>query len=322
MPAVTGSFQTYVAKGNREDLANIIYNISPADVPVMSASGRGNATNTQFDWQTDTLNAPDDTNAQIEGFVNAGSTSTPTTRLRNVTQISKKDVTVSGTQGAANSAGRKKELTYQIAKRGRELKTDMEKILCGKQPLDFGSGGVGTETARKTRALEHWLSANVSVANTMGGAAYAPAASETTAITDGTLRNFTETLLKTGIRLAYNRGGAPTNLIVPPDLKEGVSAFVGRTSAREIVGEREIVATVSVYASDFGTIKVIPSRLVRTRTALLLDFDYLKLVYYRNFRRTPLAKTGDADTELLLAEWGLEVSSVDAHQCIADLQKA
>lgn len=322
MPAVTGSFQTYVAKGNREDLANLIYNISPADTPVMSAAGRRNATNTQFDWQTDALAAADDTNAQIEAFVNTGATSTATTRLRNVTQISKKDVTVSGTQEAANSAGRKSEKAYQFAKRSRELKTDIEKIICGKQPLDFGSGGVGTETPRKTRALEHWLSANVSVANTMGGATYAAPGSETAAVTDGTLRNFTETLLKTGIRLAYNRGGAPTNLVVPPDLKEGVSAFVGRTSAREIVGEREIVATVSVYASDFGTIKVIPSRLVRTRSALLLDFDYLKLAFYRNFRRTPLAKTGDADTELLLAEYGLEVSSIDAHQLIADLQKA
>jgi hypothetical protein len=320
MPKVTGAFQTYNAVGNREDLANIIYNIAPTDTPVLTAAWRRSASNTQFDWQVDNLAAVNGNNAQIEGFVNPGSTSTPTTRLRNVTQISSKDVTVTGTQDSMNPAGRKKELAYQISKRGKELKRDMEAIICSVQALDFGSGGVGTETPRKTRAVEHWLSANVTEANTMGGVGYLPAASETGAVTQGALRTFTETLLKTGMRLAYGRGGAPSNLIVSPILKEVVSTFVGRTNAREIVGEREVVATVSLYASDFGNLRVVPNRFSRATSALLLDFDYIKVSYLRNLRRIPIAKTGDADTELLLAEWGLEMSNVDAHQLITDLE--
>jgi hypothetical protein len=319
MPKVTGAFQTYDAKGNREDLANIIYNISPTDTPIMSAAGRRNATNTQFDWQVDALAAVNLSNAEIEGFQNTNTVSTATTRLRNVCQISKKDVTVTGTQQSANSAGRKDELAYQIAKRGKELKRDMESIIGQNQALDFGSGGVGTETARKTRAIEHWLTANVTIVNTMAGASYVAPASETATYTDGTQRAFTETLLKAAIKLAYARGAAPGNLIVGPSNKAVVSGFTGRSNAREIVGEREVVATVSVYASDFGDIRVIPSRYTRDRTALLLDFDYLKLAYYRNFKRIPLAKVGDAVTELLLAEYGLEMSNVDAHQAIADL---
>lgn len=319
MARITGSMQTYDAKGNREDLADIIYNISPVDTPIMSAAQRRTVHNTQFDWQVDLLAAVDTANAQVEGFINAGATSAPTTRLRNVVQISKKDATITGSQEAELSAGRRSEMGYQIAKRGKEIKRDIESILSQTQALDFGSGGTGTETPRKTRAIEHWLSANVSVANTMGGATYAAPGSETAAITDGTQRAFTETLLKAAMQLAYARGAYPPNLIVGAAQKGVVSGFTGRSNAREITDEKAVVATVTLYASDFGDIKVIPSRYSRNRSALLLDFDYLAVAFFRNFQTTPLAKTGDADTRMLLAEWGLEVRSVDAHQLIADL---
>lgn len=319
MARVAASLQTYDVKGNREDLADIIYNISPTDTPIMSASSRRGAEATQFDWQTDTLAATDSANAQVEGFIEGGQTAAVTARLRNVCQISKKSATVTGSQQAANSAGRKDEMAYQMAKRSKELKRDIETILGGVQALDFGSGGTGTETPRKTRAMEHWLSANVSVANTMGGATYAAPGTETAAITDGTPRAFTEALLQTAMQLAYGRGAYPPNLIVGPAQKRTVSTFVGRTNAREITDERSVVATVTLYASDFGDIKVVPSRYIRNRTAFLLDFDYIALAFFRNFKRTPLAKTGDADVNLIVVEWGLEVRSVDAHQEIADL---
>jgi hypothetical protein len=320
MARVASSFQTYDAKGNREDLADIIYNISPTDTPIMSASQRRGVDNTQFDWQTDTLAATDSANAQVEGFIEGGTTSAATTRLRNVTQISKKSATVTGSQQAENSAGRKNEMAYQLTKRSKELKRDMETIASGTtQALDFGTGGTGTETPRKTRAIEHWLGANVSVANTMGGTGYVAPGSETGAVTDGTQRAFTETLLQTAMQLAYGRGAYPPNLIVGPAQKRTVSTFVGRTNAREITDEKSVVATVTLYASDFGDIKVVPSRYIRNRSALLLDFDYLAFSFFRNFTRTPLAKTGDADVNLIVVEWGVEMRSIDAHQLIADL---
>src|SRR5690348_5975945 len=116
MARITGSLQSYDAKGNREDLADIIYNISPTDTPVMSASQRRNVDNTQFDWQTDALAATDTANAQVEGFIETTPVSAPTARLRNVTQISKKSASVTGSQQAENSAGRRNEMAYQMNK--------------------------------------------------------------------------------------------------------------------------------------------------------------------------------------------------------------
>ena len=39
MAQLTNTFETYDAVGNREDLQNIIYNITPTDTPFMSSIG-------------------------------------------------------------------------------------------------------------------------------------------------------------------------------------------------------------------------------------------------------------------------------------------
>ena len=43
MAIVSNTFQTYQAIGDREDLSDIIYNISPTDTPFMSAIGKEKA---------------------------------------------------------------------------------------------------------------------------------------------------------------------------------------------------------------------------------------------------------------------------------------
>jgi hypothetical protein len=187
MAAPTGAFKSYEAIGNREDLSDFIYNISPTDCPFMSAVGSTTAKSTKHEWQTDALAAADDTNAQIEGDDVTGTTSSPTSREHNYCQISRKDVVVSNTQNYVHKAGREHEMEYQLLKRGRELKRDMEKILTGNQGYVVGNAS----TARKLRSVESWLSTNVS-----RGTGGSSAAAATDAAKDGTQRAITETLLK------------------------------------------------------------------------------------------------------------------------------
>src|SRR5580765_3846345 len=134
MPQVSNSFTTYAAKGNREDLSNAIYNIDPFDTPIVSGARRRNVKNRTFDWQTEHLPAVDPNNAQIEGFELVRSVSTPTVRLTNVTQISKRDATVSGSQEAADAAGKGSEMGHQMAMASKILKSDMEAIAGSRQP--------------------------------------------------------------------------------------------------------------------------------------------------------------------------------------------
>src|SRR4051812_8027132 len=156
MTIQTNAFASYGAVGNREDLTNVIYNISPSATPFMTAIGKAKAKAVLHEWQTDSLASAVTTNAQLEGDVVAGSSSTATTRLKNYCQISSKDVVVTGTQEVVDKAGRNSEIAYQMAKRAKELKRDMESVITSNQAGVAGA----TATARKLKGLEAWLRTN------------------------------------------------------------------------------------------------------------------------------------------------------------------
>jgi hypothetical protein len=190
----------------------------------------------------------------------------------------------------------------------------MESQLCGP-----GARVVGNDagTARKTRQLEHWISA---VAGSTGGTGYADPVSETAVLTDGTLRSLTETIFNDTLQTGYDLGAEPTKAIVRAAIKRKISTFVGRQGSQIKVGQTEAVNTVDLYKSDFGDISIIPSRWSRARTVLILDPEYVALANFRNFNTWDAAKVGDADTKVIQVEWGLEVRNPKAHLKIADIQ--
>ena len=308
MAIVTNAFPTYTAKGNREDLSDMIYNIDPTDTPFVTSIGRRNVSNVNFDWQTENLPAVS-TTVEEEGFELSRSAATATVRATNVCQIQKRDATVTGTQQSMNSAGRNSEMAHQMALASKALKRDMEKSLMANQASVAGN----TTTARKTRALEAWLATNDS-----RGASGADG-STSAAATDGTQRALDETLLKGNLQTCYINGAEPTVLMVGPVNKMKVSAFTGRSTSQQIVSPSTILQSATIYASDFGDLKVVPNRWQRERTAFLLDPQYAAVAYFRNFQRTPIAKIGDAETEMILVEYGLEMRNEAAHGVIADL---
>lgn len=310
MATVTNAFKTSAAQANREDLSDIIYNIDPTDTPFVSSITRRNVNNVTFDWQTEELPAVDGDNAELEGFELSRSAATPTVRLNNVCQISKRDATVSGSQNAANAAGKAKEMAHQMALVSKALKRDVEKVLVGAQGRDNGSAS----DPRKTRALESWLSTNVLRASDGDDAS-----DEFSTPTDGTQRPLTEALVKEAMQTAYINGAEPSVLMTGPVNKLQVSEFTGRAGTQVSVGHNTVTSNVTIYASDFGELKVVVNRWQRERTAFLLDPQYACVAYYRNFSRTPIAKIGDAETEMIVVEYGLEMKNEKAHAAIADI---
>ena len=123
----------------------------------------------------------------------------------------------------------------------------------------------------------------------------------------------TESMIGDAMQKAYTNGASPDTLVVPPAIKRTISTFEGRNISQVLIGKTEVVATVDVIATDFGRIKVMPSRWIPSDVSLILDADYLAVAFYRNFRQTPLAKTGDAETRMLLCEWGIEMRNPLAH---------
>ena len=308
MAKVQNAFDTYDATADREDLSNIIYNISPMQTPFMSSIGTRNVNNVIFEWQTENLPTPSGT-GQLEGFNLTRAASTATARVKNACQISYRDATVTGSQEASDAAGKKSEMAHQLAIMAKALKRDMEEALCQNNAKNEGDA----TTARQTRSFEAWISSNAS--RGAGGAA----GTDTTAATDGTLRDLTEDLLKDVLEDMFQNGAEPNLAICGPHNKQVISGFTGRSQARQFVDANTVEASVAIYSSDFGELKIVPSNRSRERSLLLVDPEFAKVSYLRNFETIDIATIGDAETKMIVAEYGLEVSNEAAHGIVADL---
>jgi hypothetical protein len=312
------AYDRYSAIGAREDLSDVIYDISPTDTPIMSSIGKTKATGVYHEWQSDSLAAATTGNALVEGASASEATITPTTRIGNYTQIVGKTVMVSGTLESVDKAGRKSEMAYQLAKASAEIKRDIETIITANQGQAVGSTA---STPRKMGSLLSYIKTNTNEGSgTTAGVD--PVTIGVSTRTDGTTRTFTETILKDVISKVFTSGGTPTTLFVSPALKQVVSGFTGLAAQRYQVptnGQATILAGADLYQSDFGVLQIVPDRFMRTRDALVLDPEYAALAYLRPFQTIELAKVGDADKTQILAELTLEVRNEAAHGGAFDL---
>lgn len=317
------AFDTYSAVGNREDLSNVIYNISPSDTPVMSAIGTTSANAVKHEWQKDTLAAPG-ANAQLEGDVVTPEASTPTTRLDNIAQIFRKTASVTGTQEKVNKAGRTSELAYQMAKRMKEMKLDIELAILQNQAKVAGSA----TQARKMAGLGAWLATNTSRADDGAN----PTGNGTNAATVGTARRPTEDMITDVMQSCYTNGGKPTMMVVSPKMKGFISAnFIGGVGSPVTTyrqqGSKTAGNVVEVYQTDFGLLDIVPNRVMvnadggldTSKNIFLLDPKMFALAWLRPIFREDLAKTGDAKNVMLTAECTLEVRNEASSGVIADV---
>lgn len=323
MAKVLNAFTTYDAKGNREDLSDSIYNLDPFDTPVVSMAGRRTVKARQFDWQTENLPTVDLANAREEGFELARHQGTPTVRRSNVTQISSRDATVTGTQEASDAAGKNGELAHQMAMQSKVLKSDIESITCSRQQRNDGNDT--GPVARTTESLPHQIARGVG--RTIAGVPGAPGdavfvvktgipslpTDAWAAVAGASQVAFTEKTIGDAMEKAYAQGAEPTKLIVPAAIKRTVSTFQGRSSSQVMVGKTEVVAVVDVIATDFGRITALASRWLPSDIGLQLDPEYVAIGFFRTFRQYPIAKIGDAETRMILAEWGVECRNAMAH---------
>ena len=335
MAVITDTFLTYDAKGIREDLSDLISDISPTTTPFQSNIGSRDADNTYFEWQTDSL-ATASATPVVEGQDLSSFTAvTPTVRLGNYCQINMVDFIISGTEQRVDKAGRASEIGYQAAKAAKELKRNIE-VAC----LLNGVGAVvgGTSTARVTCGFPGWLKSNV-VENTATKPSYTGSvptgASEVWKSFDIPTA-FLETMLKSTMQSCYENGGEPSMLMVSPFNKTAVSAFSGIASSRYNVDGAEpsvIIGAADIYVSDFGNLSVVPNRFftsvidegagsLMNNWAFLVDPDEVKLASLRPYTIESLAKTGDADKRMALREWGLQVNNEAAHGVVAAITSA
>lgn len=281
MANVTGTYQTYNQIGKREDIEDIIYDITPTMTPFTSSIGSSTAIATLHQWQQDSLAAVA-SNKALEG-ADAGTSSIDQTELKNAsTQIFTKVVQTSGTADAVATYGRGgSELAYQISKKGKEMRRDIEHAFVGAG--QSGSQG-NASTARELTSAQNQIST-------------------TTKSTAGSNRTFTEALLLGNLQAVYNEGGEPNQVQVTPSHAVVVADFAdssGRT--RDFSTGSSLVNVVDLYVSPFGSVSIVPNRFMDANSCLVLDTEYWSRAVLRPMQTIVLAKTGDSDKRQMLTE--------------------
>ena len=311
--------ETYDVSTIREDLQDALISISPTETPVMSAIGRKNVNNTYFEWGVVDLAAASGSNRVIEGEAAPGNDA-PTNAVRqsNYTQISDKVVEVSDTANSVKGAGDAQTTAKQIAYKLKELKRDMEKMLCDNVAASAGASG----TARQTAGLPAFLRTNASrgtggadgTTSGTGTAGYVDAAA-----TDGTQRAITEQLLKDVIADCWDAGAEPSVVICGSSQKQTISTFTGNATKYKDITDKTLSAAIDVYVSDFGELTIVPSRFSRSRDVLVLDPNYARVAYLTPTNQKELARTGHSERRLISVDYGLQVDNEAAHGVVADI---
>lgn len=315
MATPTAVYQTYNQVGVREDLEDIIYNIAPTDTVCFTRFGKSKAKTVTHEWQTDTLDAPNAANAFIEGDDFSAQAITPTSRLKNYTQISRKDFVISRTSNLVNTAGRKEELAYQTMLKGKALKRDIESAITQNKAATIAV----TSAARVAASVETWIYTvnHISATGQTTNTTPAPVSGVAgTAGTDGTATAFVETDLRSALQQAWSQGGTTDVILLPANLKNKFDAFTGvATRFRNVAANDQaaIVGSADLYTSSYGTHRATLSRFMRASAVLCLDMSTWNVAWLDPIHMEQIAKSGDSEKRMLVGEWTLVAKSPTAN---------
>jgi hypothetical protein len=280
----------YDVVGLKEDISDVISNISPTDTPFTSAIGSESCTQKNFQWQEDALRAVQ-VNAMTEGFDATEASLSATVMRSNYTQILSKTIKVSGSEDKAAQHGRAKESAYQMAKAAKEVKRDLEYGYVGTKQTAVAGDNSGP-VARKFAGVQAMIDSTLLIH------------------TGGSSTPMSETNLTTAHQALYAAGVDAKMLMVTPDDSQIVAAFAAaagryRTFSND-ADPKKIVNAVDLYVSPFGQIKVVLNRWLAAGDTLLIDTDMWKKVVFRNWFREVLAKTGDNTKQMIVGEFSLK----------------
>ena len=317
MAQPTNTFDSYDMTGIREDLSDVIYDVSPSETPFYSACAKVKATSTYHEWQTDALRASAD-NKHVEGDDTAAEARTATSRLGNYTQIFKNSVAISGTDDGLNKAGRAKEMAYQILKVAKEQKLDIEKALFANNARVAGN----STTARELAGAPAWM-----ITNTVFGANEGadPTGDGTDARTDETteVTAFSQAKFDSVMQSIWEQGGKPDVCYLSAFQMNKALGFTGMNNQRSTIGAsvggtNSVVNAMDVYVTPWGTVEFVPTRENRSRDVFIMQSDMWKVANLRPTKNTELAKTGDSMKRQVITELTLVCANEKASGIIAD----
>ena len=310
----TNTFDSYDAVGIREDLSDVIYDISPEETPFYSACKKEKASNTYHEWQTDALRASA-ANAHIEGGDTAAEARTATARLGNYTQIFKNAVVVPDTDEGLNKAGRAKEIAYHTLRISKEQKLDIEKALFDNNARVAGN----STTARELAGAPAWMITNTVFGATEGAD---PTGDGSDARTDEVtaLTAFSQTKFDTVMQSIWENGGKADKCYLSAFQMNVALGFDGNNNQRSQISADagKVVNYMATYLTPWGSIEFVPTRENRSRDVFLMQSDMWSVPVLRPTKNVALAKTGDNTTRQVVTELTLKCKNEKASGGVFD----
>ena len=250
-------------------------------------------------------------NRAIEGDAFTSVAQTLPTRLKNYTQISRKDFEVTGTTQAVDNAGMREMMAFLTAKNGKALKRDMEVALLGNYVATAGASTV----ARSSAGVEPWIYTNNHIKPSGQTTSTTPAPASgfaATAGTAGTTVTMVSADLNGMLQQAWSCGGEVDTILCGPTVYTTISGFTSiATRFRDVASRQQaqIIGAADVYVSPYGSHNIVLSRWCTATTCLALDMSTWAVGYLRPFQTIDVAKVGDAERKMILAEYTLIAKS-------------
>ena len=306
MAQPSNTFDSYDAVGIREDLSDIIYDVSPEETPFYTKCKKVTATNSLHEWQTDSLRAAG-ANAHVEGDEITANARTATSRLGNYTQIFVDAVSVPDTDSGLKKAGRASEVAYQMLKTAKEQKLDVERALFDNNARVAGN----STTARELAGVPSWLITNTDFGDNEGADATGDGTDARTDETT-TLQAFSQTRLEGVLQSIWEEGGDPDTVYLSAfQLQVAVDNFTGMNNQRTTIGAsvggtNAVISAIDIFVTPWGTINFIPSRENRARDIFVIESDKWAVATLRGTTNSELAKTGDSTRRQVITELSLQ----------------
>lgn len=309
MAVPTNTYDSYSVTGLKEDISNMVANISPTDTFFYKSLGTCQVTQKKHQFLTDTLAAAG-SNARVEGDERTAIAVTAATALYNMTQIMSKTFIISESNLAMDAYGQDGGVNseaYQTAKFSKELAQDREYAFLRGVRAD-GSASV----ARTMRGALNWTTTNL---NKDAGATL----NADGTVTGGTSRQLTKALLKDTMQDIFTSGGSPAKILTGPFQATQISGMAHNDNYRQMVKEGKLDDYVDVYVNEFGKYAIQIHRLMPTDVAFVYDPSMWKKGILRKVTKTYYAKTADGKKIDLTCEETLEARQEAASGRITNL---
>ena len=310
------------ANNIREDLGDVIYNVSPFQTPFTSGIATSAVTADNHEWLTDTLAAAA-TNEHVEADTSITASTSTRTRKTNNVQISQKSVIVTQKAEFFDRAGIPgKEMAYQLVKVGKELQMDIELSVLSNYTAKRAAT---SSVAGRSASVASWIgtASNQSVGG--GSGAKNGASTGATGPTDGTDRDLTDPIMEGVLDGIWENSGDFSNTKIMADasrvasIRDKLTGIANDVNSDAQTGE--IYNRVAVYVSQYGPLAIVPNKHMPANTIYILNMDTwgFGVAGGKKIHTTDIATQTSAEQKLLQTYYSLEARSEEANGAIYDI---